>query len=188
MADGRIYVDSCCFIDLAKESIGTLSENRTNHSWYVWKLLEANKDEELEIHTSTLTIAECTHADGNMEQRVKDLFTRLLMSGQYVRLVQPTPFVAADGRDLRWRHGILLNGADYVHVASALAVKATEFLTTDDRLLRQAAKIEALGMRIVMPALTALLPDRYRQGELLDDKIAILRGPSGSSPRRGQPA
>src|SRR5438105_2837959 len=36
------------------------------------------------------------HADGNMEPRVRDLFTRLLMSGQYVRLIQPTPFVAAE--------------------------------------------------------------------------------------------
>jgi predicted nucleic acid-binding protein len=184
MADDRLYVDSCCFIDLAKESIGTLPQERANHSWYIWKLLEANKDQELEVYTSTLTIAECTHADGNMDQRVRDLFTRLLMSGQYVRLVQPTPFVAADGRDLRWRHGILLNGADYIHVASALAVKAKEFLTTDDRILREGTKIGALGLRIVMPALTALLPDRYRQGELLDDKIAILRTPSPQSSDR----
>jgi hypothetical protein len=173
----RAYADSCGFIDLAKEAVGTLAEPRANHAWYLWKMLEANKDGELQIYTSTLTIAECTHADGNMEPRVRDLFTRLLMSGQYVRLVQPTPFVAAEARDLRWKHGILLSGADYVHVASALEIKAREFLTTDDRILGQAVKIEALGMRVVMPALTAMLPEHYRQGELLDDKIQILRRP-----------
>jgi PIN domain len=183
MADlGPTYLDACCFIDLAKQSIGTLlPDDRANNTWYVWKLLEANKDGELEVYTSTLTIAECTHADGNMEQRIRDLFVRLLMSGQYVRLVQPTPFVAADGRDLRWKNGILLRGADYIHIASGLAVKASEFLKTDDRILQQAAKIDALGMRVVMPALTTALPDHYRQGELLDDKIAILRAPPRES-------
>jgi hypothetical protein len=63
-----------------------------------------------------------------MEPRVRDLFTRLLMSGQYVRLIQPTPFVAAEARDLRWKHAILLSGAGYIHVASALETRAREFL------------------------------------------------------------
>jgi hypothetical protein len=178
MADpGRLYLDACCFIDLAKQSIGTLPESRGDHVWFTWKLLEANKDGELEVYTSTLTIAECTHADGNMSQRVRELFIRLLTTGQYVKLVQPTPFVAADGRDLRWTYGITLRGADYVHVASGLTVKATEFLTTDDGILKEATKISARGMRVVVPALTAMLPDRYRQGDMLNDKIAILRRP-----------
>jgi hypothetical protein len=92
--------------------------------------------------------------------------------------VQPTPFLAADARDLRWKHAILLQGADYIHVASALAVKAAEFITTDGRILAQAEKIGSLGLRVVAPQLTGVLPDRYRQGELLDDKIAFLRQPA----------
>ena len=179
MADPRrSYLDSCCFIDLAKQAIGTLPADRASSTWYVWKLLEANKDGEIEVFTSTLTIAECTHADGNIEQRIRDLFIRLLMSGQYTRLVQPTPFIAAAARDLRWNHDIALRGADYLHVASALAIGATELLTTDAGMLAQAAKISALGLRVVAPQLTVVLPEHYRQGELLDDKIAVLRQPA----------
>jgi hypothetical protein len=176
MADlKRSYLDSCCFIDLAKQAIGALPTDRITAAWYLWKLLEANKDREVEIFTSTLSIAECTHADAVMDDRVRDLFNRFLMSGQYVRLVQPTPFLAADARDLRWHHGIMLRGADYIHVASAIAVKATELLTTDSRIIDQAPKIAPLGLRVVQPQLTAILPDKYRQEDMLDDKIAVLR-------------
>jgi hypothetical protein len=160
----RSYLDACCFIDLAKQAIGTLPADRADHAWYTWKLLEANRNEDIELFTSTLTIAECTHADGVMDDRVKNLFMRLLMSGQYVRLVQPTPFVAADGRDLRWRHGIVLRGADYIHLASAMTIKATEVLTTDKGFLDQAAHIAALGLRPLVPSLTSVLPDHYPAG------------------------
>jgi hypothetical protein len=89
MADAkRSYLDSCCFIDVAKQTIGNLPSNRNEATWYVWKLLEANKSREIEVFTSTLTIAECTHADSVMNQKVRELFTRLLMSGQHARLVQ----------------------------------------------------------------------------------------------------
>lgn len=171
----RSYLDACCFIDLAKQAIGTLPKDRATPTWYVWKLLEANRDGTVEVFTSTLTIAECTHADGIVDQRVRDLFSRLLMSGQYVRLVQPTPFIAADARDLRWNHGIVLRGADYIHVASALAIKASELLTTDTKILSVAPRTNTIGLRIAAPQLTAVLPDDYRQENLLDDKIAFLR-------------
>jgi hypothetical protein len=65
--------------------------------------------------------------------------------------------------------------ADYIHLASTITIKASEFLTTDGGLLDQAARIAALGIRPVVPSFTSVLPDHYRQGDLLlDDKIAIL--------------
>ena len=182
MADRpRVYMDSCCFIDLAKQAIGLLPSARNLDSWFTWKLLEAHKDREIDVLTSVLTIAECTHADGNSDATVRDLFNRLLMSGQYCHLVQPTPFIGSDARDLRWKHGISLRGPDALHVASALFIHSAEILTTDDKITKARTAIEKLGLSVLTPAKTACLPLRYRQEEFFDDKVAVLR-PSGKKP------
>lgn len=175
MADlARIYLDSCCFIDIAKQSIGNLVRAREADVWHTWKILEAHKAGEVLAYTSVVTITECTHADSIMDAKVRDVFTRLLSSGQYVALVQPTPFIAMDGRDLAWKHKIALRGVDFLHVASGLAVKCTEFLTTDTKIQSQSAKIEKLGMRVCTSSQTVLLPDKYRQWDMLDDKVTPI--------------
>jgi predicted nucleic acid-binding protein len=171
----KVYLDSCCFIDMAKQSIGLLPTARNQDVWYCWKLLEANRDKEIDVITSVLTIAECTHAAGNTDTKVKDLFTRVLMSGQFVQLVQPTPFIAADARDLRWQHGLTLRGADALHVASAIFLKASDFLTTDDKILNSKTAIGVLGLQVRAPAKTSCLPVRYRQEEIFNDKITVLK-------------
>ena len=171
----RLYIESCCFIDAAKDTIGRGSKDRTDDVWFLRKLLEAHKDKVIEIFTSVLTIAECTHADGNSEKRVRDMFDRLLTSGQFCVLVQPTPFIAMDARDLRWKHNISLRGADSLHVASGLDRKCTELLTTDQKIIDNGGKIGPLGMRVIRPSETLLLPDKYRQGNMLDDKVTPIR-------------
>src|SRR5690349_20577266 len=94
----RVYLDACCFIDMAKQKIGVpLTSTRASDVWFLWKVLEAHKAGDVAAYTSTLSIADCTHADGNMEKPTRDLFMRLLTSGQFVLLVQPTPIIAADG-------------------------------------------------------------------------------------------
>ncbi len=75
----RIYLDACCFIDMAKQAVGRLPGERDADVWYVRKLLEARRDGEIDIYTSVLSIAECTHADGNMSPDVRDVFTRILI-------------------------------------------------------------------------------------------------------------
>jgi len=172
-------VESCCYIDAAKDTIGIGDKNRTDDVWFFRQLLQAHMAKEIEVFTSVLTIAECTHAQGNADERVRGLFERLLMSGQYCVLIQPTPFIAADARDLRWKHGMTLRGADGLHVASALDRKCQEFLTTDRKIMDHAVKINALGMRVLAPSATACLPDRYRQGNMLDDKITPVRRAAG---------
>ena len=169
MADKpRVYLDSCCFIDMVKQSIGDPDPTRSSDVWFTQKILEANAEGDVLAYTSVLSIVECTHANANMDQTVRELFTRFLTSGQYVALVQPTPFIAIDGRDLRWRHGITLRGADYLHIASGFAVKCTEFLTTDAKIISQSPKLEAIGMRALPPSQTLLLPDHYRQEDMLN--------------------
>jgi hypothetical protein len=103
MPNVRISIESCCFIDAAKEAIGITNQQRNSDVWFIWKFLEANKEGDAEAFTSILTIAECTHADGNQVQRIQNLFDRLLMSGQYCVLIQPTPFFGEEARNLRWK-------------------------------------------------------------------------------------
>lgn len=135
------------------------------------------------VFTSVLTITECLHADCVADDRVKNLFTRLLTSGQYFTLVQPTPFLAADARDLRWRHGIEgVRGADYIHLQSALSTRCREFLTTDTKITGNAVQLQKLGLHVTIPMKTVLLPDKYRQGSLLDDnKVTKLEPKKNAS-------
>jgi PIN domain len=176
MADVRkIYIGTCCFIDMVKTKIGkTLIQDKEHDVWFLKRLLEANRDKEIEIYTSTLTIAECSHGgDGDISPTVKSEFTRLLMSGQYVRLVQMTPFIGTDARDLRWVHGIALKGADSVHVASALAMKCEEFLSSNGRLTRLgrvSTELAKLGLQVRNGRDTQCLPEKYKQLVLGDDR------------------
>ncbi|MGH7556951.1 MAG: type II toxin-antitoxin system VapC family toxin [Gemmatimonadota bacterium] len=164
-----IYMDSTCFIDMAKHAVGSLGTGREDDIWHLKKLLEAHRAGEIEVFTSVLTIAECQHTNGH-DQNVRDLFRRLLSSGQYVILVQPTVFIAEAARDLRWIHDITLKGPDSLHVASALHVGCGEFLTRDGGPKKEAdrAKLLQLGLVVSSPHQTKLLPDRYRQEDIVE--------------------
>lgn len=173
MADlPRIYIDACCFIDMVKTHVGaSVESDRELDVWYLKRILEANRDREVEVFTSTLTLAECQHAgDGNsISETVRTEFSRLLMSGQYVRLVELTPFIGEEARDLRWKHEIALRGADSVHVASALEMGCGEFFSSDKRLERVSRYSERLsrqGLAVMHGRETKLLPSRYRQLKL----------------------
>lgn len=183
----RVYIDSCSFIEMVKVGIGKrISSERQQDVWHLNKLLEASRDKEIEVYTSTLTIAECSHAGDNpISQIVKDAFSSILMSGQYVRLVQTTPFIAESARDMRWVHNIAIKGADSVHVASALDRKCEELLTTNGRLSRLSAhqkNFEKLGLKIVAGRQTLCLPDKYRQLGLADASNSQV-GQEATNPR-----
>jgi hypothetical protein len=176
MADPRkVYLDTCCFIDLVKTELGEKFTTDKEHDvWFTKKLMEAHRDGEVLLYTSTLTIAECRHAgEQQLSQTTKSAFTRLLLSGQYVRLVQMTPFIAQDARDLTWQHGINLRGADSIHVASAIDRKCEELLTGDGRILKLSAQSVALqpfGLTVCEARQTTCLPSKYLQLNL-DDKL-----------------
>lgn len=170
----KIYMDACCFIDIVRVNLGkVVTQDRESDVWHLKRLLEANRDKEIEIYSSTISIAECTHAGQNdISPPVKSEFDRLLMSGQYVRLVQLTPFVATDARDLRWIHGINLKGADSIHVASALAMKCEESLSANGRLARlgnAGNSLARLGLHVRGGRQTHCLPERYRQLQFSDE-------------------
>lgn len=171
----RVYLDSCCFIDMVKVTLGKpLTSDRELDVWHLKRLLEAHRDREIELFTSTLTIAECSHGgDGDLNPVVKASFNKMLCSGQYVRLVEMTPFIAQDARDLRWVHGIGLRGADSIHVASALDRKCEEFLSSNGKLERTGAfagPLSRFGLYVKSARDTACLPNKYRQIDIDDDQ------------------
>lgn len=173
----RIYIDSCCFIDLVKTEVGKLPTLATADVWYTKQLLQAHKDGEIEVLTSILSVVECVGVDSGEPTVPFDVqahFRRLLSSGQYVRLLQTTPRTGMIGQDLRWKHGLVLKGPDAIHFASAVETGANEFLTNDDQLKKKKVadavpKLQAAaGLRVILPSKTGCLPDKYKQGDMLN--------------------
>ena len=172
----KVYIEACPFIDMAKEKIGRLPSGREDDVWFCKKLLEASRNGDIQVMTASLTISECQHADGVIDERVQTLFKGMLTSGQYVVLVQDSPLVAERARDLRWVHDIRLGGADAHHVASALEAGCKEFITTDGKIYDNREKLRELGLRVIRANETEALPSEYRQGSLLDFQSSEDRG------------
>lgn len=169
-----VYIDACCFIEIVKTEVGEkVADGRKNEVWYLKKLLQANRDKEIQAFTSVLTIAESTHVGNDPVPRdVQKRFDGLLTSGQYVQLIQVTPFVCFDARDLRWKHSVNLKGADSIHIASALEKGCSEFLSFDgrfERVSRDSSFLERKGLRTRSPSETDALPAKYLQTDMLDD-------------------
>jgi predicted nucleic acid-binding protein len=185
-------MDSCCFIELALQSIGAHEVDRENDLWFLKELLNAAYDEEIEVLTSTLSIAECASAKGNISEDVKTLFKKFLTSGRYVLLIQDSVLVAERARNLRWVHGLNFRGADAIHVASAMELKCDEFLTWDDRLHNNAVELNNLALSVRLPHDTACLPDRYRQQSLIPESpaspLALPESVEGQPPSETEPS
>lgn len=96
MTRPRIYLDSCCFIDVVKEKVGALPTERANDVWFVKKILEAHRAGHLIVHTSMVTVGECLAVEEGSAptEEVKEAYRSLLTSGQYLRLLSPTPKTA----------------------------------------------------------------------------------------------
>jgi hypothetical protein len=164
----RAYFDSTMFVDMVKTDLGKAIEaDREADVWTAKRLMEAHRDKEIQVLTSILTIAECTHGgDGDISERARFLMDKLLTSGDYVHLVETTPFIAKQARDLRWDHNINLKGPDGVHAASAISRQCEEFVTSNGRFNRlhvHQAAFQQLGLKIIRARDSQLLPTKYRQ-------------------------
>ena len=168
-----IYADSSCFIDVVKfDTSAKLSNERHQEVWHFKKLLQAHRDREITVYTSTLTIAEATHiGETPVPIIIQRAFDALLTSGQYCFLVQDTPFISMDVRNLRWKDSIALRGADSIHLASAIDRECVEFISLDRKFKRidaYSAQLASKGINVVTPSGgTKELPEKYLQEELL---------------------
>lgn len=166
----KIYLDAAPLIDLAKEKVGVpLKDSKLIADvWHVCQFLKAALDGKVDLFTSVLSIAECTHVeDENKLEEAKPIYMGLLASGKSgIRLVQPTLAIAEKARDLRWLSKVSLRGADAMHVASALRMGCDEMFTGDGKMLKNAPTLLKLGLRVCRPSDSALLPEEYRQSDL----------------------
>jgi predicted nucleic acid-binding protein len=169
------YVDSGSIIDAVKKDVGVLPTDREADVWYLKKLLTAAKNGDVILYTSFLSTAECVAIEmgqSQVPQAAQDAFKRLLLSGQYFRLVTPTPQTSITVQEFRWKHGLVIGGADAIHLASALETNCQEFISTDERLKKpkiQAAKEAINSLRLIRGAQTQVLPASYLQGNMLDE-------------------
>jgi len=166
MPKPKIYMESTSFIDMAKEAVGNLPKGLEDDVWFAKKLLEAHRDGEVVVYTATLTVAECQHADGNYDEKVQRLFKKLLTSGQFLFLVQDSLLITERARDLRWTYDLSFHGPDGIHVASALEMGCSEFITTDNHYHSHASDLTKLHLRVIRARQTSYLPAKYRQGSL----------------------
>lgn len=168
----KLYLDAAPIIDLVKFKVGVgIDPQRERDAWHLQQLLKAARAERIELFTSTLTVAECTHVEdpGKLE-KAKPLFLQLLTSGRGgIKLVQPILGIVEDARNLRWSQGIHLKGVDSIHAATALKFRCEEFLHRDGKIGGAGTAFLALGMRVCAPSDTQLLPDEFRQGSLLSE-------------------
>lgn len=166
----RIYIETCPIIDVIKGRVGVnLTPDREDDLWYTEQCLKAAWAGEIEVVTSMLTIAECRRAkqDELPTEEMKRIIRSVLTSGRVFSPAEVTQTIAERARDLEWEHAINLKGADAIHVATALKTECKEFFTADDRgPIKNASKLLPLGLKVIRPAETLLLPSDYLQGRL----------------------
>lgn len=173
----RVYMDSCCYIDVAKgRNAVALDPAAAAELPFVEALLLAAYDGAIEVWSSSLTIAECLTIDATQDdvpEAVRDTFRSLLMGGLPVRINAVDVFVAERARDLRWQGIRCGGGADGLHVATAIDLACEEFITTNRRRGplqgETPAKLAKLGLRVVLPHQTAVLPVQYQPKKLFRD-------------------
>jgi predicted nucleic acid-binding protein len=170
-----VYMDACCFIDLAKHDFKMQTrQDREPHIFYCRKFIEAARKNDATVYTSTISVVECIKLTDDLssggptteDARVKELFKGMLMSARSgVLPVIPQPRITELARDLRWDHGITCKAMDAIHIATALSMKCSHFLTTDAKLgAENVKKIGALGLAVcTADKLADLLPDEYKQ-------------------------
>jgi hypothetical protein len=168
MATPKIYIDACCIIEAIKKRRGLSLTHPVPEVDMIERVMHAAREGELELHTSIITVGEVVHlGDKPPPPDLKPYVERLLLSGRDgIRATAPSPQIILLARDLAVLDGLWERVADRIHVATALTVKAEEFLSVDGRLAKRFGKSDVRGCKIISPSDTSLLPARYRTNDL----------------------
>lgn len=178
----RLYFDSNCFISMASHKItGNIEDKREEELWYYRKLLKASCDDEIDIFTSYLTINECLYAKDDrgkeiLNDEVKRLFNSIILSGKAgVIAVEPRREIIETARDLWWKYNVKLTPFDSLHIGTAIEQECAEFITFDSISMNKKNQdntniLKGLGLAVIHASETNLLPDKYRQTKLTEDK------------------
>jgi predicted nucleic acid-binding protein len=171
MATPRIYIDACCLIEALKKRRGLTLSHPQAEVEMIETIMRAARDGALELHTSMITLAEIVHlGDKPPPADLKPLIERLLLSGRDgIVATAPSPQIVLLARDLAIEEGLWDRAADRIHVATAMTVGVTEFLSVDGRLAKRMANTNLPGLSVILPSQTNLLPGSYRQHGLFQN-------------------
>ena len=165
----RIYLDACLIIDMA-ENEAKPRRGRELQVWLCKQALAAARDGKLQVYTSMLSVAESTTIATDLPSpspETKRFLDMLLLSGKSgITIAQMRMNTAIRARDLRWVSEINLRGADAVHVATAIEMKCDELWTRDGGIGKKRTEISQLGLKVISPEETTVLPENYRNPEL----------------------
>lgn len=176
----KLYIDACCIIEFLRGDLGKpLSDTRANEVDFLKRILSAGRDDNLEVFTSLLTVAEVTKAgDDKPDDSMKRRIERLILSGRDgIKVVGLNPAIAMLARDLCTDDGIKGRSADRVHLATAIHVGVTEFLTFDAKLEKRVKKKDVRGCKLILPSKSLLLPTQYRSTDMFEGKGAEEKKP-----------
>lgn len=174
MATPKIYIDACCIIEAIKKQRGLPLSHPLSEVDMIERIMRAAREGEIELHTSIITVGEVVHlGEKPPPPDLKPYVERLLLSGRDgIRATAPSPPIILLARDLAMEDGLWERVADRIHVATAITVKAEEFLSVDGRLAKRIKKSDVRGCRIISPSDTHALPDRYRQNDIFNQPQA----------------
>jgi len=162
---GKIYLDAVLIIDMA-EYEAKPTKDREFEVWLCKQALTAARDNKIQVFTSLLSVSECTTVAPDLPSppaETRRFLDMLLLSGKSgITIVALRQVIAIRARDLRWAHEINLKGADAIHIATAMEMKCDELWTRDDRIWKKRTEIAQLGLNVVKPAETSVLPEDYR--------------------------
>lgn len=186
----KLYYDTCCFLDMLQHQLQVSAKpDREPHVHFCKSFLEAARNKEVTVYSSTLTVAECRHlrdeSDPNNHKKivtdeVKRLIEGMLISARSgVMPVQPTPAIIKRARDLEWVDGCKFDPLDSLHIATALAMRCDYFVTTDGKLdADSVATVNAMGLSFGRAdSLAHLLPNKYRQMHIQPGSDSAARSP-----------
>ncbi len=180
-------MDSCCFIDVAKYELGRKDtidhlDVKEEHIKACIQILDAAKRGQIWLLTGNITISECQHLSGFVDEEVKRLFRSILTSGRVVSIVADSIFVAERARNLMWDFQIRLGGADAHHVATALEAKCSEFVTSDNGILKWAGEILKLGLKVIPANASTELAAQLKAIDAQGSTRAISATTQGQNP------
>lgn len=172
----KLYFDTCCFVDMLQHKTGISAKpERAAHVFYLRKFLELARANGALVYTSLLTVAECQFVlDEKNKSNLKKVFTDevkrlidgMLLSGKSgVLSAQATPHIVRASRDLRWVHSANFEPMDALHIATAINLGCSHFITTDAKLVAESKlSLGSLGLAFcAADSIRNLLPSDYRQ-------------------------
>jgi predicted nucleic acid-binding protein len=172
MTTPKAYIDSCCIIEAVKGRRGLPLDHPADEVDMIHRIMRAANDGAVSLYTSMITVAEVLHLGTKPPPPdLKPYIERLILSGRNgIIAVSPSPVIVLRARDLAIDDGLWERVADRIHVATALAVGATEFLSVDGRLAKRIGRSQVEGCRIISPSGTSSLPSEYRTNDLFQQK------------------